>query len=153
MKKRWFAVVCITVLLFCITGCDQLSAAKNKAEDLYASKVEYLGDNSAVSQLIEKTGLGNITNYTIELKTEKEPYGLIINVKEMDGTFAENDFSATAVELLGLIKNLDYVEITNGQDSYTLTEAEASAMINENVKMLGESQEKLKSIIDQLKNK
>ncbi|MEL7657610.1 MAG: hypothetical protein AAGU75_17080, partial [Bacillota bacterium] len=40
---------------------------KPYVEDLFASKSEYIGDNSAVAQLIGKTGFGALGNYSIEL--------------------------------------------------------------------------------------
>jgi hypothetical protein len=105
----------MTLLLFGATGCSQLSQeVKQTADDLYAAKVEFVGDNAAVYALIEKTGLGKIKDYTIQLETSQEPYGLIINVAEKEDSFNESDFVPSAIQLLGLIKNLDYVEVNNG---------------------------------------
>lgn len=154
MKRVAISLMCMTLLLFGATGCSQLSQeVKQTADDLYAAKVEFVGDNAAVHALIEKTGLGKIKEYTIQLETSQKPYGLIINIAEKDGSFNKSDFVPSAIQLLGLIKNLDYVEVNNGDEQFKMTTEEASALIDENVKNLGESKDKLKSIIEELTNK
>lgn len=154
MKRVVIILMCMTVLFFGTTGCSQLSQeVKQTADDLYAAKVEFVGDNAAVHALIEKTGLGRIKDYTIQLETSQEPYGLIINIAQKDGSFNESEFVPSAIQLLGLIKNLDYVEVNNGDEQFKMSSAEASALIDENVKTLGESKDKLKSIIEELTNK
>jgi hypothetical protein len=159
MKKVIVLTLCLVLMVFAGSGCSQLTdeAKSNisdkvsaKVSELYSSKVESLGDNSAVSNLINEIGLGNITNYTIELETSQEPYGLIINVAQKDDSFTESDFSLTAVQLLGLISNLDYVEVNNGDQHYEMTTDEATALINENVKNLSDSADKLESVLNQL---
>ncbi|WKY45674.1 DUF4825 domain-containing protein [Eubacteriaceae bacterium ES2] len=159
MKKIIVLALCLFLMGIGSSGCSQLTdeAKSNISEkvsatvsELYSSKVESLGDNSAVSKLIGEVGLGNITNYTIELQTGQEPYGLIINVAEQDDSFTESDFSLTAVQLLGLISNLDYVEVNNGDQHYKMTTDEATALIDENVKNLSDSADKLESVLNQL---
>lgn len=154
MKRVVIILMCMTLLFFGTTGCSQLSQeVKQTADDLYAAKVEFVGDNAAVHALIEKTGLGRIKDYTIQLETSQEPYGLIINIAEKDGAFNESEFVPSAIQLLGLIKNLDYVEVNNGDEQFKMSSEEASSLIDENVKTLGESKDKLKSIIEELTNK
>ncbi|WP_373485247.1 DUF4825 domain-containing protein [Acetobacterium malicum] len=154
MKRVVIILMCMTLLFFGTTGCSQLSQeVKQTADDLYAAKVDFVGDNTAVHALIEKTGLGRIKDYTIQLETSQEPYGLIINITEKDGSFNESEFVPSAIQLLGLIKNLDYVEVNNGDEQFKMSSEEASALIDENVKTLGESKDKLKSIIEELTNK
>ena len=91
--------------------------------------------------------------HAIQLETSQEPYGLIINIAQKDASFNESDFVPSAIQLLGLIKNLDYVEVNNGDEQFKMSTEEASALIDENVKNLGESKDKLKSIIEELTNK
>lgn len=157
--KRIIVLVSLFLLVIGSSGCSQLTdEAKStisekvsaKVSELYSSKVESLADNSAVLKLINKIGLGNITNYTIDLQTSQEPYGLTINVTQNDGTLTENEFSLTAVQLLGLIKNLDYVQVNNGDQHFEMTADEATALIKENVKNLGDSADKLESVLNQL---
>jgi len=62
------------------------------------------------------------------------------------------DFSSNAIELLGLIENLDYVEFTDGEHSYTVTVEEASQTLGYDVKELGQSQEKLEEYLQTLQD-
>jgi len=124
----------------------------NDAGKLFESRIDYLGDNSGVIGLIDATGLSQVGQYTIELKTSQEPYGLRIIYSTNTKEFGITDFSSNAIELLGLIKNLGYVEITYGEQTYTLTSKEASEILGFDVKELGMSKDKLdeyhKSLID-----
>jgi len=125
---------------------------KSYVEDLFASKTEFIGDNSAVSQLIGKTGFGGLGNYSIELQTSMEPYGLrVIYSPSVDG-IDELDHSLDSILLLGLVKNLGYVEVISGDFSYTLSSSDASDMLGYNVKDLGESRENLMEFLENLGN-
>ncbi len=114
---------------------------KQLAEELYNARVEYLGNNSAVSELIGKTGLAGLGDYTIELETSMEPYGLKIIYSSTHEEFIELDLTPDAILLLGLIENLDHVEITSKDVVFTLNAAEASDMLGYEVKDIGESME------------
>ncbi|WKY48700.1 DUF4825 domain-containing protein [Eubacteriaceae bacterium ES3] len=151
MKRKIALILCIACILMVGSGCSQLTdEAKSKISELYSAKVESIGDNSAVKQLVDEIGLGNIKNYTLELQTSQEPYGLIINVAQKDDSLTEEDFSITAIQLLGLIKNLDYVQVNNGDQQFEMTTEEATSLINENVKNLSESADKLESVLNKL---
>lgn len=63
------------------------------------------------------------------------------------------DFSQYSTELLGLIKNLDYVEITNGKYTHKLTAAEASQALGYDVKEFGTDPSKLEDYLKSLYEK
>lgn len=130
----------------------EMTRYNDDAANLFAAKLEYLGDNSAVSQLIDETGLSFIGSYSFELETTKEPYGLRIVLDSVTKDFEVVDFSSNAIELLGLIENLDYVEFTDGEHSYTVTVEEASQTLGYDVKELGQSQEKLEEYLQTLQD-
>lgn len=116
---------------------------RNDVADLFDARMEFLGDNSAVSRLIDAAGLSQIGEFTFELKTDQKPYGLRIIYTSSEKPYDMIDISPNAIEFLGLIKNLDYVEITDGVQTYKLTEQEASEMLGYDVKELGQSYDKL----------
>jgi len=128
----------------------EINRLNDNATNLYAARMEYLGDNSGVISLIDETGLSGIGPYTIELETEKTPYGLRIIFDSVPKDFEMVDFSTYAIELLGLIKNLDYVEITDGENTYTLTAEKATQTLGFDIKELGQSQEKLEDYLRSL---
>jgi hypothetical protein len=116
---------------------------KQLAEELYAAKVEYLGNNSAVSELIGKTGLAGFGDYSVKLETSAEPYGLKVIYGSTLKEFNELDLTSDAILLLGLIENLDHIEITNGDINFTLNVSDASDMLGYDVKDIGKSREAL----------
>lgn len=121
---------------------------KQLAEDFYDSRVEFVGNNSAVSALIGKTGLAGLGDYSIELETSMEPYGLKVIYSSTLEDLSETDLTPDAILLLGLIKNLDHVEITSGNVDFTLNTAEASDMLGYDVKDIGISREALLEFLE-----
>lgn len=120
---------------------------RNNAIHLFEHRIPYLGDNSGVLRLIEETGLSHLGDFTIELKTDQKPLGLRIVYSSFMDEFDMFDFIPSAIELLGLIENLDYVEITDGIKTVKLTNDEASAILGHDVKDLGKSIETLEEYV------
>lgn len=82
---------------------------------IYSLATDYTGDNSAVLNLMDAIGFGKYGEYEIQLQTEAEPYGLTVKYK---GQVAQNgekaqpyDFQREAVMMLGMVSNLEYIEI------------------------------------------
>lgn len=123
---------------------------RNDAANLYKLRLNYLGDNSGVSRLVRETGLEFAGNYTLELKTADLPYGLKVIYTNTTDKFEIIDFTQYSTELLGLIKNLDYVEITNGVSTHKLTAAEASQALGFDVKEFGTNPAKLEEYLESI---
>ena len=120
---------------------------RNDAANLYRLRVDYLGDNSGVSRLVRETGLEFAGDYTLELKTSEKPYGLKVIYSNTTDKFEIIDFTQNSTELLGLIKNLDYVEITNGVNTHKLTAEEASQALGFDVKEFGTNPTRLEQYL------
>lgn len=116
---------------------------RNVSDNLFDARIDYVGDNSGVINLIDQTELPGVGNYTIELMTSVKPYGLRINIDSPIKSSKDALFATSSIELLGLIKNLDYVEITDGNYTYKKTSDEASNELGFNVKELGQSRDAL----------
>ncbi len=59
-----------------------LYAETGRAEELLAMKTPYVGDASAVGQIIQVLGIPNVVGaygYMMELQTTTEPYGILLN--------------------------------------------------------------------------
>lgn len=123
---------------------------RNDAANLYKLRLDYLGDNSGVSRLVRETGLEFAGEYTLELKTSERPYGLKVIYSNTTDKFEIIDFTKYSTELLGLIKNLDYVEITNGVNRHKLTAEEVSQALGYDVKEFGTNQKKLEVYLESL---
>ena len=120
----------------------EASMWRHEASNLYEARTPYLGDASAVVNLIDRTGLPRFGPYTIELQTKEEPFGLRISFESSLKTFGRQD-RAHAIILLGLIDNLSYVEVVGSDDTQRITREEASEELGYDVKELGQSPGKL----------
>ena len=93
---------------------------------IFSLVTDHTGDNSAVLNLMDAIGFGKYGNYTIQMQTAKEPYGLTVKYK---GQVAQNDilpagdaavpydFQRECVMMLGLVGNLDYIEIKDADSN------------------------------------
>lgn len=127
----------------------EASMWRHEAANLYEAKTPYLGDASAVVNLIDRTGLVRFGPYTIELQTKEEPYGLRIFFDASLETFGQQD-RAYAIILLGLIDNLSYVEVVGSDGSQMITTQEASEELGYDVKEFAQSPGKLAEYLENL---
>lgn len=135
MKDRFKILALITIMIIIVTlslisrgsnlikTSDQYKkpTAKFKAYDFIKYKGSYVGDNSAVGNIIENLP-ANEYNSEFSLQTNKEPYGITINYKVNQKLGEENynkfwndkginEFlEKNAVVLLSLISNAEVIE-------------------------------------------
>ena len=101
--------------------------------NLWNDKTDYIGENDNVVALVSNVGF---KDYTVELKTEEVPYGLIVNVKDDD---LQDNLERECILLLGLIGNLDHVTIIADSGTYTMNVDQANSVLKYDVKKLGKS--------------
>jgi hypothetical protein len=128
---------------------SEASMGSHEASNLYEARTPYLGNASAVVNLIDRTGLPRFGPYTIELQTKEEPFGLRIFFEASLETFGQQD-RAYAIILLGLIENLSYVEIIGSDGTQSITIQEASEELGYDVKEFGQSPGKLAEYLKSL---
>lgn len=112
--KKWFFSLLILLLLL---GC----ASKESNNDIFQYKDSLVGNNSAVGNIANQLlGAEQLTNF--ELKTDKEPYGIIFNY---DWTESEQKFKEmtiyNATFLFALIQNVDWITFHSNIGEYTIT--------------------------------
>lgn len=165
MKNKTSVLVSIILVsALSITGCtyvqkdsaDQSNSIfesndNEKLEECYAARVQYVGNNSEVSHLLTSLGVDDLGEYTIALKTDKEPYGLTIQYSKLKDKSDEDKFKILerldyAYFILALIDNLNDVDINYETFNYHLTKDEANKLVNGNIKDYGASPEKLKEL-------
>ncbi len=143
---------------------SRLSAteAEQLANGLFAAKTHYIGDNSAVLNLIDILGVrAELGDYTISLKTDSEPYRLIINFKNAHDTSRDEWFDLTAIRyscvLMALIDNAGEVAWTcPGSDKREATEGfftreDAKKLLSDTpVERYGESAEGVQLLLNEL---
>lgn len=169
MKGKINALIsALLVASLVITGCSMITKKKGKQNsstvenkensiytDYYNAKVQYVGDNSKVINLLNIIGVDDFGEYTIALTTNKEPYGLTINYSKLKENLDENKLKAIgkidyAFYLLSLVENLSFVDVNYKAYNYHLDIGKANKSVNGEIKDYGSSPEKLKELNDKL---
>lgn len=113
--NRILILLLITNVLF--SGCS----ANDTNHDIFQYKGSFVGDNSAV---------GNITNQLLgaeqlngfELKTDEEPYGIVLNYDGIESKQAYKDLVIyNATYLFTLVQNVDWITFLSEFSDYTIT--------------------------------
>jgi len=160
LKKTGVILSALILFALVLAGCQSSNTAgtqeKEKYQAFYDARVQYLGDNSKVSALLDTIGAGELGEYTIALKTDKEPYGLTVNYSTLKNEGAAAKFKNTgrieyAYYSLALIENLSEVDVNYKDHNYRLTVAEANEIVKGDIKEYGKTAEKLKEL-DQILN-
>lgn len=113
-----------------------------KINDIYNAKVKYVGENSAVANLLSVININDTLkceNYSIHLLTDKQPYGLeIYDIRlydEMFSVFTDESYKqkikSCALIILACVENADFVRFEyttpDGKEkTYTMTVEEAN---------------------------
>lgn len=153
LKKMGLVLSVMMALGLFITGCSNTNESQDKFQKYYDTRVQYIGDNSKVSELLNVIGAGDLGEYTIALKTDKDPYGLTVNYSKLKNIGEEEKFKNTdqinyAYFALALIENLSEVDINYDGHNYHFEIEEANKRVKGNIKDYGDSKEKLKELDD-----
>lgn len=96
-------------LMVYLSGCDLNAETKT---DLFQYKNSYVGDNSAVANIVKQLAHSEELNQ-ISLKTEQEPYGIILEYKDINAKNVDKEMKETAIInatfLFALIQNVDWI--------------------------------------------
>ncbi len=123
------------------------------ASRLYKSKNSYVGDNSADSNITQILGIEvDFGEYTMELQTEGEPYGMTIVLKDTPDSKKKAIMQSDSILLLAEIKNLDSVtwKTENGEQAFSMTTSEASELVGVDIKKAANSPSELQTLLDLL---
>lgn len=117
----------------------------------YEARVQYVGNNAEMRNLLDALNMSRFGRYTIALETDQEPYGFIINFSDINITgdlldYREKGLADEAYYILALVENLNYVEVRFKEYTYRLTEKEANAFIRGNIKDYGQTPQQLEAL-------
>ncbi len=166
-KKPKFWLVVILIILLIRVGIGLISnpySAMEKAsyeESLWAGRTEYIGDNSAVGNLISLLPIPEGLQYDhLKLHTKERPYGVEIIYKESSEASNSIDvednkllslLESNSVILLALIDNADQImsRIINTEDDflYVINREWADDLVGSDVRDYAKSTEKLGELI------
>lgn len=145
MKKFCLVLLITFILIF--------SACQKKEKTLYDFKTDFVGDNSKVSQIINKQEYPeNFQTSEIKISSEKEPYGLKVFCKNYKN-LEKKDLFKNAATTLSLIKNLDtlYYVDENEREILAYNRKEVEEKLekeNTSLEKISESKENLENFIN-----
>ncbi|WP_117149154.1 MULTISPECIES: DUF4825 domain-containing protein [Paraliobacillus] len=118
-KTLRFFFLSLLILLF-LNGCN----SNNANEDIFEFKGSYIGDNSAVGNIVKQLPNGEHFK-DFELKTKEEPYGMILNYKGIEAEEIEKKYEETAIYnatfILALVQNAEWVTFNFEHQEHQLT--------------------------------
>ena len=136
-------------------GSDLETYKTVSAQALWNARTPYVGDNSAVSNLLSLMILPeNLSHDSIQLYTDENERGLAWILVEGESIgYDVAELKQTALLLLALIENLEDFYVTVRASSGEETELQydlawANQIVDGNVKLYSESPEKLEELID-----
>jgi hypothetical protein len=142
-----------------LAGCTALPSsseqdppALDRAHSLWLGRTAYAGDSSKVVALAEGAGLASVGSMALRLDTDAPPYGLTVAYDSVGKPFEAVDFTPQATLMLGLVGNLERVEVTSGERSQTFTSAEVSRQLGYDVKTLARDEAKLREYLASLED-
>ena len=122
MIKFMFFILLVLPLL---SGCN--SNNRNINNDIFQYKGSFVGDNSAIGNIANQLPEAEQLN-DFELKTNEEPYGIILNY---DWTESEQEYKETVIYngtfLFTLVQNVDWIIFNSEIDEYTITKENLQA--------------------------
>lgn len=116
------------LLVVILSGCN----TKNEEDGVFKYKDSYVGDNSAVGNILNRLQGEDLKGF--ELKTKEEPYGIIANY---DWSESELNYKKTAIYnatfLFVLIKNADWITFNFDNQEYKITKENLQNWYGENL--------------------
>ncbi len=171
-KKPAFWIIIVAVIICIVAGICLLSNPKEKAdisyehpnaEQLFEYRTAYVGDNSAVGNIVSLLEFSTDVKYDhIELQTSAEPYGVDVyfnvtpEVKAAyDASEPDNNFRVNACIMLSLIENADHITFylddgSENKDGFVFTREWAESIVGVDLWEESNSVEKLDSLITQI---
>ena len=138
LKLSSFLLLAILI----VSGCN----TKNGEEDIFKFKDSYVGDNSAIGNIVNQLQ-GAEYFKGIELKTKEKPYGIILNY---DWSESEQNYKKTAIYnatfLFALVQNVDWIIFDFGNQEYKITKEILQNWYGEDFSGL-QSEDELKTFI------
>ncbi|WP_339214856.1 DUF4825 domain-containing protein [Solibacillus sp. FSL W8-0372] len=130
-------------VLIVLSGCSQNADSK---ADIFQYKDSYVGDNSAVGNIVNQLNYSNELKQ-ISLHTKEQPYGITLEYNDItaDKEIKETVI-ANATYLFALIQNVDWIAFKFPANEFTVTKTEIQHWYNNKLDGF-ENEEDLKNLI------
>lgn len=146
MKRISIFYTSILLVLIVLSGCSQNADSK---ADIFQYKNSYVGDNSAVGNIVSQLAYSKELKQ-ISLHTNEQPYGITLEYNDIKAKNADKEIKETVIEnatyLFALIHNVDWVTFKFPANEFNVTKTELQHWYNNQLDGI-ENEEDLKNLI------
>ncbi|ENH96745.1 hypothetical protein J416_09044 [Gracilibacillus halophilus YIM-C55.5] len=130
-----FSLLSLLVIIL-VSGCN----TSNGKEDIFKYKDSFVGDNSAVGNIVRQLqGAEHFQDF--ELKTKDKPYGVILNY---DWLNSEQKYKEAAIHnatfIFALVQNVDWITFNFDDQEYKITKENLQDWYGEDLSGLSEDE-------------
>lgn len=108
------------LILFLLNSCHSNNANQN----IFERKGSYIGDNSAVGNIVRQLPNGEHLQ-GFELQTDEKPYGMILTYEGIESSEIEKEYKETAIYnatfVFALVQNAEWVTFDFEHQEYDIT--------------------------------
>lgn len=148
MKRIYIYFISLLSLMILLSGC---SLNNDSNTDLFQYKNSYVGDNSAVVNIVKHLAHNKELNQ-ISLETKKEPYGITLEYKDLVTKNANQEMKETVISnstfIFVLIKNVDWITFKFPDQEFTVTKGKLQDWYNKKLDGIKNEQD-LKNLIQE----
>lgn len=152
VKRITTYFISLLSLMILLSGCSLNADSKI---DLFQYKNSYVGDNSAVGNIVKQLAHNKELNQ-ISLETKKEPYGIILEYKDIDVKKVDKEMKETVISnstfLFALIKNVDWITFKFPDQEFSVTKKKLQDWYNNKLDGFENEQDLKKLIQEHLKS-
>ncbi|PJN88369.1 DUF4825 domain-containing protein [Bacillus sp. mrc49] len=152
MKRITIFFISLLSPMILLSGCSLNADSKT---DLFQYKNSYVGDNSAVGNIVKELAHNKELNQ-ISLKTKKEPYGITLEYIDIDAEKVDKEMKETVISnstfLFALIKNVDWITFKFPDNEFSVTKEKLQDWYNNKLDGFENEQDLKKLIQEHLKS-
>jgi Domain of unknown function (DUF4825) len=147
---RYLLFSMLTLLL--LNGCN---SKNNVNEDIFQYRNSYIGDNSAVGNIINQLP-SNEQFIQLSLQTNEEPYGMVLEYEDTEASMTEEVIRETviynATYLFALVKNAEWITFNFGEQEQSITREELQKWYGKELREISNGEDLKKLIQTQLED-
>lgn len=144
--------ITISLLILALAGCSSAAKTQSAGGDLFSLKNSYIGDNSAVGEIVRQLPASEKLDKII-LETDQKPYGLHLSYHNTNQPISLDELKQTIVYnatfIFALIPNVERITFTVDQTDFVLQRDELQKWYDERELNQFESADELKGFIEE----
>ncbi|MFJ7752702.1 DUF4825 domain-containing protein [Peribacillus muralis] len=152
MKQIPIFFISLLSLMILLSECSLNAVSKT---DLFQYMNSYVGDNSAVGNIVKELAHNKELN-RISLETKKEPYGITLEYNDIEAEKVDKELKETVISnstfLFALIKNVDWITFKFPDNEFSVTKEKLQVWYNNKLDGFENEQDLKKLLQEQLKS-